>query len=147
METEMPRPYYSTIFEDSCDQIWSFIRDFGNYGWAGVVSESHIEDGKSGDAVGCVRNVNLGDRTIRQRLLAHSDRERFYTYTFCEPIPFPWRNFVATLKVTPVIDSNRAFVEWTAEFDCTDNEHDRWREHLTASFGKWLEALRANLPT
>ena len=28
------------------------------------------------------------------------------------------RNYIATLKVTPVTDGNRTFAEWTAEFDC-----------------------------
>ena len=142
----MPAPRYSTVFSRSSDQVWSFIRDFGHYKWAGVVNECHIEDGKSGDAVGCIRHVELGDRSIRQRLLAHSDIERFYTYTFCEPIPFPWRDFVATLRVIPITDGDRALVEWSARFDCADDAHDRWHDHLTRSFGKWLESLRTHLP-
>ncbi len=27
-------------------------------------------------------------------------------------------NYVATLRLTPVTDGDRTFVEWTAEFDC-----------------------------
>ena len=38
--------------------IWEIIRDFNNYPvWVGGAGESRIEDGKSGDAVGAVRNV------------------------------------------------------------------------------------------
>lgn len=141
----MPRPYYSTIFEQSADRIWSAIRDFGNYGWAGVVSEAYIEDGRSGDAVGCIRNIRVNDTIIRQRLLAHSDRERFYTYALCEPLPFPLRDYVATLRITPVTDGARAFAEWWATFDCADDEHDRWIAHFNGSFRQWLEALRCHL--
>jgi hypothetical protein len=143
----MPRPFYSTVFEQSADRVWSAIRDFGNYGWAGVVSETHIEDGKSGDSVGCIRNVRTNGNTLRQQLLAHSDRDRCYTYAFCGQPPFPLRNYVATLRITPIIDGDRSFVEWSAAFDCTDNEHDHWTAHFTTSFRKWLEALRCHLVT
>jgi len=27
-------------------------------------------------------------------------------------------NYVATLRLTPITDGERTFVEWTAEFDC-----------------------------
>jgi hypothetical protein len=128
----MPRPCYSTVFEQSADRVWSAIRDFGNYGWAGVVSETHIEDGKSGDSVGCIRNVRTNGNTL-------------YTYAFSGQPPFPLRNYVATLRITPIIDGDRSFVEWSAAFDCTDNEHDHWTAHFTTSFRKWLEALRCHL--
>jgi Polyketide cyclase / dehydrase and lipid transport len=143
----MPRPCYSTIFEQSAGRVWSVIRDFSSYGWAGAVSECHIEDGKSGDAVGCIRNVRTRDRTIRQKLLAHSDQDRFYTYALCEPVPFPLRDYVATIRVTPVTDGARSFVEWRATFDCADNEREHWTGHFTSSFSRWLEALRCALVT
>jgi hypothetical protein len=108
----MARSYYSTVFEQTADQVWAVIRDFGNYSVrVGGVSESHIEEGKSGEEVGAIRNVHIGDTRIRQRLLAHSDRDWFQTYAFCDPIPYPLRTYEATLCVTPIIDGNRAFVE------------------------------------
>jgi len=142
----MARSYYSTVFDETADRIWGVIRDFGNYQWAGVVAETHIEDGRSGDAVSGIRNVDLGDRCIRQRLLVHSDLERSYTYAFCDPIPFPVRDYQATLRVTPVVDSNRAFVEWWATFDCTDGRRDHWTSHFEKEgFAKWLASLRTHL--
>jgi hypothetical protein len=141
----MPRPCYSTIFEQHADRVWSVIRDFGHYSWAGVPGQTVIEDGRTGDSVGCTRVVELRDRTIRQQLLAHSDRDRFYTYTLCHPPHLPLRDFVATLHVRPVTDGDRAFVEWSAVFDCAEGEHDKWHGHLMASFRTWLEALRAHL--
>jgi hypothetical protein len=57
----------------------------------------------------------------------------------------PFRDFVATLRVTPVTDGDRAFVEWSAIFDCAEAEHDKWHAHLMASFRIWLESLRAHL--
>jgi hypothetical protein len=141
----MPTPCYSTIFEQSADHVWSVIRDFGHYSWAGVPGETVIEDGRSGDSVGCIRAFRAGDVTIRQKLLAHSDRDRSFTYTLCDPVHLPLRDYVATVRVTPVTDGDRAFVEWSAIFDCADSEHTRWHAHFMASFRTWLEALREHL--
>jgi hypothetical protein len=139
----MARAYFSTVFEQSSDQVWSAIRDFGKYEWAGVVSGVHMEDGKAGDTVGAIRHVRTQDNVIRQRLLAHSDLDRSYTYDFCSAIPFPVRNYQATLRVTPIVDGNRAFVEWWATFDCAADEHDHWTDYFANSgFRVWLLALR-----
>ncbi len=142
----MARAYYSTVFEQTADQVWAVIRDFNNYAvWVDGVGESHIEEGKAGDADGAIRNVRLGDTTIRQRLLAHSDRDRFQTYAFCDPRPNSLRNYEATLRVTPIVDGNRAFVEWWATFDCPADEYAHWTAFYANSFATWLGSLRAHL--
>jgi DNA-binding transcriptional MerR regulator len=90
-------------------------------------------------------NAHLGDTSIfhRQRLLAHSDLDRFYTYKFCEPFPYPIRNCVITLRVTPVVDGNRAFVEWSATFDCEATEYDHWTIYFANEvWAKALESLK-----
>jgi hypothetical protein len=142
----MARSYYSTVLQQTADQVWAVVRDFNNYTvWIPDATESHIEDGKSGDAVGAVRDVRVGDHRIRQRLLAHSDRDRFITYEFCDPIPYPVRNYQATIRVTPITDGNRAFVEWWASFDCAADEYDHWTTFYERSFAGWLASLRGHL--
>ena len=142
----MARTYYSTVFDRSAAEVWAHIRDFGHYAWAGVPGETVIEGGKPGDAVGAVRNVDLGERHIRQRLVAHSDAERFYTYDFLDPVPFPIKDYRATLRVTPVTDGDRAFVEWSAIFDCAEDAREHWASHLAnEGFARWLGALRKSL--
>ena len=139
----MAKSYFSTVLEVPAPAAWLAIRDFGNYGWAGVPSETVIEDGRSGDAVGAVRRVQSGERLIRQQLLSHSDLDRSYTYALCDPLPFPVRDYVATLRVTPVVDGDRAFVEWWATFDCAADERDRWTSYFRdEGFARWLAALR-----
>lgn len=138
----MARSYYSTVFEQSADEVWAVIRDFGFYEWAGVSGEAYMEDGRAGDAVGGVRNFQGGAKVIRQRLLAHSDLERCYTYEFCDAIPYPVDNYQATLRITPVVEQNRAFIEWWATFDCDPNERDRWVRYFEQEgFATWLAAL------
>ena len=142
----MARSYYSTVLDESAGMIWSVIRDFGNYAlWVDGVDDARIEDERPGDAVGAVRNVRMGETRIRQKLLAHSDRERSYTYEFCEPCRLPVRDYVATIRVTPIVDGNRAFVEWWATFDVAVEDRDHWTEFFARPFAIWLGRLRRGL--
>ncbi|QBD80244.1 SRPBCC family protein [Ktedonosporobacter rubrisoli] len=143
----MAKAYYSTVFAQTADEVWAAIRDFGRYEWASGVTESYMEDGKSGDAVGGVRSFRSNNKRERQRLLAHSDLERFYTFEFCDPLAAaPMLNYQATLRVTPITDGNKAFVEWWGTFDCEPAEQDRRVSFLiTEGFPKWLGTLRVQL--
>jgi hypothetical protein len=142
----MAKAYYSNVFPQSADQIWSVIRDFNNYPvWVDGTGESHIEGGKSGDAAGAIRNVMYQGRNIRQTLLAISDLDRSQSYAFCGEPPMPVRDYRATLKVTPVTEDNRAFVEWWATFDCAPERQDEWTVFFRDSFGRWLSSLRRHL--
>lgn len=142
----MARAYYSTVFDQSADRVWAAVRDFGNYRlWVDEVDESAIEESRPGDAVGAIRRIRMGDTLIRQRLLAHSDLDRCYSYEFCGAPRFPVTNYLATIRVTPVTDGERAFVEWWASFDAAAAEHDHWTSFFARSFGGWLGALRRRL--
>ena len=139
----MTRSYYSTIFDQSADEVWNIIRDFNNYSvWVDGAGESQIEAGKSGDSVSAIRNVLYNGKQIRQRLLALSDVERSQTYEFAGEAPMPARQYQATLRVTPVVDGNRAFVEWWATFDCETERRDDLVAFLRNGFAQWLESLR-----
>jgi len=138
----MPNAYYSTLVNHPAAEVWAVIRPFDHYTWAGVQGETTIESGKAGDQVGAIRRITTGDKIVRQILLAHSDRERSYTYALCDPPLFPVRNYVATIRIAPVVASNETFVEWSATFDCAADECDRWANHFEKEgFAKWLSAL------
>jgi Polyketide cyclase / dehydrase and lipid transport len=139
----MAKSYYSIVLDHPAEAVWAVIRPFGHYAWAGVTGETVIEDGKAGDQVGAVRRVDTGGNLLRQVLLAHSDLERCYSYAFASAPPFPVENYCATIRVTPVVASGKAFVEWWATFDCAAAERDKWVRHFeTEGFAKWLGALR-----
>lgn len=141
----MARSYASTVVAAPADAVWSYLRDFNGLPvWhSGLVAKSHIEGGKSGDQVGGIRNFELTDGTgIRELLTAHSDTERSYTYVFCEP-PFPVLDYLATIRVTPVTDGDRSFVEWWATFDCDKAELDHWPDFFASQvFKGGLDAIR-----
>ena len=140
---------YSTVFDQPADAVWSMIRDFNNYPvWVDGAGESRIEDGKSGDAVGAVRDVHYQGNRIRQRLLGLSDAERSQTYGFADAPPayLPGlQDFQATIRVTPIVDGDRAFVEWSATFDAADGRRDELGDFFRSAFAKWLGSLRRTL--
>src|SRR5215469_5435132 len=141
----MNKVYYSTVIDHPADQVWSVIRDFNSYPvWVEGIEESHIEEGKSGDAVGAIRNFSSGDTRIRQRLLAHSDLDRSYTFESCEPLG-AITYYRGTGRVTPIVDGDRAFVEWSTVFECVDAEQNNCAAFFKEGTPQWLSSLRATL--
>ena len=141
----MARSYASTVIDAPADKVWERIRDFnGLSDWhGGSVSTSEIEAGKSGDQVGGVRSFTLGDGThLREQLLEHSDLSRSYTYDF-QKTPFDVDNYCATIRVTPVTDGNKSFVEWWTTFDCDRDQQGHWTTFFASEvFQGGLDALK-----
>ncbi len=129
----MTKVYASSVIDAPAARVWSQIRDFnGLPKWHPSIADSRIESGLPSDKVGCIRNFNLkAGGNIREQLLTLSDFDYTCSYSILES-PMAVRNYIATLKVTPVTDGDRAFAEWTAEFDC---EPQRERE-LMEQIGK-----------
>ena len=142
----MTRAYYSTVFREPAAEVWKIVRDFNNYRvWVDGTGESGIEDGKTGDTVGAVRNVLYRGRNIRQRLLALSDVERSQVYEFAGTPTLPVTGFRATIRITEIVDGNGAFVEWWADFDAEEAAREEICRKLRGWFGGWLESLRRSL--
>jgi hypothetical protein len=115
----MARVYTSSVVNASAARVWTRVRDFnGLPNWHPAIAESRIENGEPADKVGCIRSFSLrnGDR-LREQLLGLSDYDMFCTYSILDS-PMPLTNYVATLRLTPITDQDRTFIEWSAEFDC-----------------------------
>lgn len=141
----MPRAYASSVIDAPADSVWAVVRDFNDLPrWHPGIADSSIEDGRTGDQVGAIRSFHLKDGAhIRERLLSHNDHERCYSYNF-ETTPFDVRNYHATLRVTPVTDGNRAFVEWWTTFDCPVERIDEWVDTFANGvFQAGFDALKA----
>lgn len=139
----MPKPYASTVVDASAADVWAYVRDFTNIAeWLPTIESCEIE-GDGDPRIGCVRKLaGPGGAVFRERLLALSDVDRSCTYEFTES-PFPVRSYRATLRVAPVTDSGKAFVEWWAWYDADAKDE----ESMTKIFGKaifatGLESLR-----
>jgi len=115
----MPDVYTSAVIDAPADDVWRVIRDFNALpDWHPVIAKSRIEAGRSGDQVGCVRAFELQDGArLREKLLALSDYDYCCTYSILDS-EMGVSNYIATLKLTPVTDTNQTFGEWSASFDC-----------------------------
>lgn len=121
----MARVYVSSVIDAPAARVWERVRDFnGLPRWHPRIRDSRIEDALPSDKVGCIRNFNLqnGDN-IREQLLGLSDYDLFCTYAILES-PMPLTNYVATLRLTPVTEGDRCFIEWSAEFSCDPADED-----------------------
>ena len=119
----MARVYTSSVINASAARVWARVRDFnGLSNWHPAIAESRIENGEPADKVGCIRNFSLrnGDR-LREQLLGLSDFDMFCTYSILDS-PMPLTNYVATLRLTPITDQDRTFIEWSADFDCAPDK-------------------------
>ncbi len=140
----MARSYYSTVFEQTPDEVWAIVRDFNNYPrYIEGVTESVIEDDKRGDEVGAVRRFRYGGEWIRQRLAAHSDADRSFTYAGIDQFSFPAKqgadapapiDYEGTLRLTPIIDGDRTFVEWFVDFQVSRTRPRDGRRSFCISF-------------
>ena len=133
---------YSSVFNQTADQVWAVIRDFNSYPvWVATVTESHIEGGKAGDSVGAIRNFVESGTRIRQRLLAHSDLDRSYVYESCGALG-AITYYQGTARVAPITDGDRAYMEWSVTFDCAPEEKVNCTKGLEEAMPQWFKSLR-----
>ena len=140
----MAKSYYSTVIDRDAATVWSVVRDFGDYEWAEGVGPATIEDSNPANTPGAVRNFEYYDAPSRQRLVAHSDAERRYTYASTAPYE-TLRSYEITLCVEPVVDGDRAFVAWWADFEAPAHEFAQWDGFFQRELAKSLEKLRGNV--
>ncbi|MFI5013082.1 MAG: SRPBCC family protein [Hyphomicrobiales bacterium] len=139
----MAKVYVSSIIDAPVDKVWAYARDFnGHHEWHPLIAESHVEEGKPSDQVGCVRNFTLANGgKLRERLLTFSDLDRFFTYNIIVS-PMPIENYVATFRCREVTEGNRTFVEWSAEFDVAPKDEAGIKEQVGRStFAAGIAAL------
>ncbi len=120
----MPRVFVSSVVDAPAEKVWAMIRRFDAVAdWLPFVKSSPIEDGGDPTRVGCVRVLTQTDGEVFcEVLVALSDAERFYSYTFVSS-PVAVRNHRTTLRVLPITDGNRSYVEWSSRFEI-DPEHE-----------------------
>lgn len=135
----------SSVIPAPIDQVWARIRDFnGLPSWHPRMVESEIEGGLPADQIGCVRRFKIiSGATIREKLLAFSDRDHSVSYSIIET-PQPISNHKATLTLRRITDGDQTFAEWTATFDAPEGEADAVAAGMgTNVFQGGLNALKS----
>jgi hypothetical protein len=142
----MPRVYYSTILSAPVEDVWEIVRDFnGLPNWHPGIKASEIEDGCGPECTACVGSVRhfqlANGEWMREQLLALSDLDFSVTYSILET-GMKLKNYVATLKLTPVTATDETFAEWEAVFDVTDPAaEEETAETVHSVFESGLENL------
>jgi hypothetical protein len=140
----MVKVYRSTVLDAPADRVWRDLRDFnGIANWHPLIESSRIEKGHPADKVGCVRSFQLKDGArIREKLLSLSDYDFTYSYAILDS-PMDLSDYVATLRLFPVTEGNRCFIEWSAEFDCAQEKVAELAETVgDGVFQTGLDALK-----
>ena len=145
----MAKAYCSTVIDAPVDEVWAAVRDFNGLGTWNAEMVADVRDrGRQGRAIRSarVRNFTLANGAhLREKLLAHSDRDRSYSYDF-QKHPFEGvENYYATIQFLPITDDEpdvRASGRTT--FDCAPDQIDHWEDfYATEVFRARSEALKA----
>ena len=128
----MARAYASIILKAPVETVWSVVRDFnGLPTWAPAIAKSKIEGGLDADVVGCVRSFHAHDGGhIRERLLMLDDARHTFSYNFEKPA-FPIKNYIATLRLYPVTQTDHTFAEWEAHFDEAPGDEGKYEKTIS----------------
>ena len=106
-------------------------------------AKARIEDGKTGDTVGAVRNVLYQERPVRQRYWrCPTSNDRKATNSAVRTVAADRRLSRRPYASRRSSDGDRAFVEWWATFDCEPVRREELIATLRGWFAKWLESLR-----
>lgn len=136
--------FVSRVVDAPAGKVWTMIRRFDAVAeWLPFVKSSPIEDGGDPTRVGCVRILTQTDGEVfREVLLALSDAERFYSYTFVSS-PVPVHDHRTTLRVLPITDGDRSYVEWSSRFDIDPKYEAQLADLMNRNFVNGLRNLAA----
>ena len=132
----------SSVVNAPAEKVWAIIRRFDAVvDWLPFVKSSPIEDGGDPTRVGCIRVLTQTDGEVfREVLVALSVAERSYSYTFVSS-PVPVRNHQTTLRVLPITDGDRSYVEWSSRFDIDPKYEAQFVDLMNRNFLAGLRNL------
>lgn len=108
----------SSVLPASVSSVWGLVRDFGALGnWLPGVKSCVMEGDESGDQVGAIRRLEMGDvGVIREQLLALSDVDHAVTFSIIESA-LPIGNYRSTISLLPITKSDHTFIQWRGQFE------------------------------
>lgn len=138
----MSKVYCSAVIPAAVEEVWATIRNFDALPqWHPLVADSALEQGASGDAVGCVRSYHFTDGDhLRERLLALDDLDHSCTYTIVDA-PLPLANYLSQLRLRRVTADEHTFAEWVGQFDAADADEADACGTIMTFYSQGLHAL------
>ena len=114
--------FRSLLLDHPIDTVWAAVRDFdGVVNWNPGVTAAMLEGGAP-TATGTIRTLEIADGTVfREMLLAHSDRDHFYTYDILDS-PLPVTGYISTHRFVAITHTGQTLGIWESRFDCTPQD-------------------------
>ena len=122
--------------------VWKYVGDFNGLDlWHPQVRSSTLK-GASNKA-GAVRTLKLADASeVVEKLLKYDAANTSYTYTSLKS-PFPIKNYVATISVSPAADG-KTLLKWSASFDAVNIDEDIATEMVAIAMSGGLGKVVTN---
>lgn len=93
------------------DKLWGLVAAFGDTSWMPAGTQVRLE----GSGPGMARYISAGpDKVIQERLESVDAASRTLVYTIPVNVPFPAKDYRATMRVTP--SGTGCELEWGASF-------------------------------
>ena len=98
----------------SAESVWELVRGFGEImKWSGDAIQSVSVEG---DGIGAVRTIGIaGGAQLQEKLEAHDDGKRTFSYSFVGELLLPLDDYYATLTIIDT-GANQCRVEWGSTF-------------------------------
>ena len=78
---------------------------------------------------------------FRERLLTLSDPEYVFTYAILES-PLPMTDYVSTVQLRPVTETDQTYAQWISEFNCTPNVEQELMKTVLGVYQGGFDSLR-----
>lgn len=121
------------------DTVWKMVGGFNELDmWHPVVVNSILngEGMKAGD----IRVLTLGNGAkITEKLVAHSDSKKTYTYAITES-PLPVMDYVSTITVSGS-EAGKSIVEWKSTFNANNAPDEKAVETIAGVYDAGLNNL------
>ena len=138
----MIKTQVSQVINAPLDQVWKTIRPFDSLSeWHPFVASCDMENDQPNNTVGGVRAIGLKEGgVVRETLLALSDTEYRIVYDIIDS-PMPVENYIATIQLTPVTETNQTFAYWDVVFETPDDQRSDMIDTLQDIFRSGLQQL------
>ena len=127
-------------FAASGESIWELLRDFGGilrWNTSGIESVS-----VQGEGIGAVRTIGIpGGIQLQEKLEAHDDDARSFSYSFTGKLVIPFEDYYATMTVVKEGDSE-CRVDWESTFKHPSMEEGAARDLIVGIYKAGCAALK-----
>jgi len=97
--------------EQPAEKVWALVSDFGDISWMPEGTKCRLE----GQGPGMIRHIDAGPTTLHETLESVDDDSRTLVYTIPGEVPFPARDYRATMRVRE--KGNGSQLEWSCTYE------------------------------